>query len=512
MAKRRAGDGRSARRQVGTGAGVARQQPASESRRLWRTGAILVVTALLVYAVVTQGKRAIDAARLPALPDLSAQRTSIADHLRDSDRRARRDPGSASAVGALCVAYHADLFYDHAERCYARAEELSPQEWRWTYYRALARGERGGSDALASGMRRVVALAPDYGPTWLRLGEAEFKEGRYDRAEEAWRRASLSAEPERLPPAGAPAHLASPQISSYAALGLARVALSRGDAERARQLLEPLISTAPRFGPAFRLLGDSYARSGRTADAERAVDHAGRLPPYAPYADPLVDALARESRSSTFLLRQAQEADLTANAAWAEYVMRRGLEFDPDNPDVVFTLGRILRTGERNAEALELFLRYQQLVPGDFLALGQIGNCFAALRRYEEAEAYLRRAIEHLDDAPTHYNLGLVMALVGRPAEAVAEYERALDRDANHLEARSNLAAMLVRQGQLDRASRQLETVLKLEPENANAHTNLGLVFAQRGQIDRAVRELREALRISPELAQAREALETLGR
>jgi tetratricopeptide (TPR) repeat protein len=512
MARRRDGEARAARRRVATTAGVTRRQPAAGSRRAWLVGAILVATGLLAYAGVSRATRAVDAARLPALPDLSTQRRPIADHLRDADRRARSDPGSASVVGALCLAYHADLFYDQAERCYARAEQLSAGDWRWTYYRALAHGERGGSDALAAGMRRVVALAPDVGAAWLRLGEAEFKEGHYDRAEEAWRRAATSPEAERSPPEGSPVHVASPHVSSYAALGLSRVALSRGDAERARQILEPVTSSAPQFGPAFRLLADSYTRLGRTADAQRAVDRAGRLPPYAPYADPMVDALARESRSSTFLLRQAQEADLTANAAWAEYVMRRGLEFDPANPDVVFTLGRILRTVGRNDEALELFLRYQQLVPGDFQALGQIGNCLAALRRFEEAESYLRGALEHLDDAPTHYNLGLVMALVGRPVEAVAEYERALDRDANHVEARSNLAAMLVRQGKLDQASRQLERVLATDPENANAHTNLGLVLAQRGQVDRAAREFREALRISPQQAQAAEALKTLGR
>jgi len=361
-------------------------------------------------------------------------------------------------------------------------------------------------------MRRVVAIAPAFRPAWLRLGEAEFKEGRYDRAEEAWRRAAASPEPERTPPSGSPAHVASPQIASYAALGLARVALVHGDAERARQILEPVTAGASRFGSAFRLLAESYTRLGRAADAERAVDRANRLPAYAPYADPMVDALARESRSSTFLLRQAQEADLTANAAWDEFVMRRALEFDSQNPDVVFTLGRILRTVGRNGEALEMFQRYEQLVPGDFQALGQIGNCLAALRRFDEAESYLRRALQHLDDAPTHYNLGLVMALVGRPAEAIAEYERALDRDASHVEARSNLAAMLVRRGQLDEASRQLERVLAMDPENANAHTNLGLVLAQRGQIERAVREFREALRINPELEQAQEALKTLGR
>src|SRR5258708_1557350 len=130
MGRRRAGDARAGRRGAATTAGVARRQAAPSTRRAWLVGAV-VAAGLLLYVGVTQVRRASDLARLPALPELSTQRTSIADHLRDADRRARSDPASAAAVGALCLAYHADLFYDQAERCYARAEELNPAEWRW---------------------------------------------------------------------------------------------------------------------------------------------------------------------------------------------------------------------------------------------------------------------------------------------------------------------------------------------------------------------------------------------
>jgi hypothetical protein len=63
--------------------------------------------------------------------------------LRDRDGTARARPSSVAAVAPLCLAYHADLFYDLAERCYALVEALVPSEWQWTYYRALAEGARG---------------------------------------------------------------------------------------------------------------------------------------------------------------------------------------------------------------------------------------------------------------------------------------------------------------------------------------------------------------------------------
>ena len=101
----------------------------------------------------------------------------------------------------------------------------------------------------------------------------------------------------------------------------------------------------------------------------------------------MVDDLARESRNSTLLLRRVLEANLAVNAEWAEYLTRRALEFDPDNPEAVVKLGRVLRTVGRNEEALEFFQRYHQMVPGDFLGLAHIGSCLSAMGRYEEAES-----------------------------------------------------------------------------------------------------------------------------
>ena len=479
--------------------------------RLTIAGPIAVVVAAGVAAGAVLIKRQISAARLPALPDLSAHTKAVGEHVREKLVAAQADPRSPSEVGALCLAYHADLFYDEADRCYALAEKLSPSEWRWTYYRALIHSERARSEALAEAMQRVVEQAPQFSPAWWRLGEAAFKEGRYDRAEAAWKRAAAAPEPERGS-AESPQHAADLPVAAYASLGLARIALAREDAEGARQTLEQVTARSPRFGPAFRLLAQSYTALGRTGDADRAMHRAGRLPPYAPYADPLVDRLARESRNSTFLLRQASEADVASNAAWSEYVTRRALEFDPNNPEVVSKLGRLLRTLGRSGEALEFFRKYNQMVPDDFQALGQTGSCLSDLGRFAEAEPLLRRALERLDDALTHYNLGALLSATGRFDEAVAEYQRALERDPDDPDARGNLAAVLVRLGKLSQASRELARVLELDPDNAAAHTNYGVLLLREGREDQAAREFQAALRINPQLIQASEALRQLGR
>ena len=279
---------------------------------------------------------------------------------------------------------------------------------------------------------------------------------------------------------------------------------------RARQILERVVADAPQFSSALRLLADVYRSLGRQADAERLVYRANRLQPYAPYADPMVDDLARESRNSTLLLRLASEANLAVNAEWSEYLTRRALEFDPDNPEAVVKLGRVLRTIGRNEEALEFFQRYHQLVPGDYLGLAHIGSCLSALGRYEEAESYLRRSLAGSDDPLTHYNLGLLLSVTGRVDDAVIEYEKALARDEMNSDARSNLAAVLVRQGKLDRASAELVRVVERDPDNAMARANLGLVLLQQGRAGQARVQLEEALRLNPQLTPARDALDSI--
>jgi tetratricopeptide (TPR) repeat protein len=449
-------------------------------------------------------------AELSALPDLEGRTPAVAAHVRAAYTEAARQPRSPVTVGALCSAYQADLFFEDAARCYDALAAID-NGWRWRYARALIDIELGGDVRLADRLRAIAAAAPGFAPVWLRLGDAEFKAGRYDAAAEAWRRAATLPPPDAAPPGDGPPHVPEVPLSAYASLGLARVALVTGDPSGAREILERVVTTSPSFGPAFRLLADCYRALGREPDAARAVYHAGRRPAFTPFADPIVDGLTRQSRNSTLLLRVASDATLTVNAAWSEYLVRRAVEFDPANPDAVLKLARVLRTLERNEEALTLFLKYIEMVPGDYLGLAHIGGCLSAMGRYQEAEAYFRRSLAGLDDATTHYNLGLLMSMTGRLPEAEREYRRALALDAAHADARGNLGPLLVRMGRTREATGELERLVADDPENVSALTNLGVVLLQQGRAAEARSRLEQALRLAPGMPQAIEALRAIG-
>ncbi len=198
-------------------------------RRWSIVAAIVMATALPPIAIKTM--QMVRASRLPALPELSRQPAAMREHLQGALAIARQSPASVDAVGGVCLAFHADMFYEQAEQCYAVAERLDPEAWRWQYYHALLRGERGGGDAFVDTLRAVLSKAPRYGPAWWRLGDAEFKLGRYDRAVDAWHHAREAPEPDRI--GSSPVHTPDVPLKAYASLGSPELAL-RGAMPTAR--------------------------------------------------------------------------------------------------------------------------------------------------------------------------------------------------------------------------------------------------------------------------------------
>ena len=216
---------------------------------------------------------------IPRLPELESRPSAVKQHLQEAFGAAAANP-SDDAIGSYCLALHADMLLAEAERCYEVVERREPSAWAWTYYCILILNERGGGEDLARDLRLIAGRAPDFAPAWWRLGEAEFKRGRYGAASEAWNRAAAAPEPERGP--GAPAHAVDVPVAAYAALGLARVALAEGRTEDAHRLLTTATMVAPRFGLAYRLLAETNETLGRRADAARAQAQAARLPPLRP--------------------------------------------------------------------------------------------------------------------------------------------------------------------------------------------------------------------------------------
>jgi tetratricopeptide (TPR) repeat protein len=130
-------------------------------------------------------------------------------------------------------------------------------------------------------------------------------------------------------------------------------------------------------------------------------------------------------------------------------------------------------------------------------ALWQAGKPADAIREYE-------RALQIKPDYPeVHNNLGMVLARSGREAEAVAHWVEALRISPDYAEPHYNLGNALAAAGNMPEAIKQWRQALQVKPDFIEAHQNLGNALRLAGQVPEAIREYNEALRINPNDAEA---------
>jgi tetratricopeptide (TPR) repeat protein len=472
-------------------------------------GLIWLATALLIHDLSVSGLPG-----LPGLPELQGRPAGLVEHLRSADRAARHAPDSAEVVGRLGMAYHADTFADEALRCYARAQKLAPRDWRWHYYAALLHEEYGDSASVIQCLRATVALKPSFALAWLRLGHAAFKKEDLAAAEAAHRQALTHAQ---AVDGDRKSGDRSFGVSTYATYELARVALTQGRADEARAMLEELARQCPGFGPGHRLLSRVETQLGNAAAAEQARARAGLLGPYTPPSDPLVDGLARESHSASFLLKQFALAERAGRTGWMLELCRRAATVNDRDSDAQVLFGLLLLRDGQLSEAIAPFQAALRLRPEYALAHSNLGLTLMSLGRVPEAMDHLHEALRiepTLVEARS--NLGRALIEAGRIEEAIRQLEQALATKPSFAPAHYNLALAREQQGRLPAAIQHVEWALQLQPDYTPAHFLLAAILVQQGRAAEAIPHFEETLRLQSQHAEApaqlAQALQQAGR
>ncbi len=156
------------------------------------------------------------------------------------------------------------------------------------------------------------------------------------------------------------------------------------------------------------------------------------LPTSAQTADPArADAAYEEARS---LL----DARLFASAAEAFGTFRTTYPNNPREPEALFHQAESALASGDDALAAELFSAFHNAYPGHVLA-GRarmaLGEHYYGQGQYQEAELAFRDALNARQPsdtrARTHYMLGLTLMKMGRPGEALTQFEQATEVEAD---------------------------------------------------------------------------------
>jgi len=158
------------------------------------------------------------------------------------------------------------------------------------------------------------------------------------------------------------------------------------------------------------------------------------------------------------------------------------------------------KRGEATAPLEATDASTQSEVEGGLQALGYIGGKSddkAGDAKADGNEASDKSTAADQQSSPEiHNNLGRIHLRDGEVKKALAEFEKALELDANNAEALLNISAIHQGEGKSDLALHFVERALAVDPNSTGALAQLAEIRRDQGQLDEALRLFGEALDI----------------
>jgi tetratricopeptide (TPR) repeat protein len=129
-----------------------------------------------------------------------------------------------------------------------------------------------------------------------------------------------------------------------------------------------------------------------------------------------------------------------------------------------------------------------------------VGDLYTQVDDQEDALRCFRKVIE-LDPSMerAHYFAGVALIRLGRPSEAISEFEAELKLMPGEPDTEYNLAYALLETSQKDQALALLRKLLAAHPDHAQAQYQLGKELLASGDKDEAIPHLEAAARLDPE-------------
>jgi tetratricopeptide (TPR) repeat protein len=139
--------------------------------------------------------------------------------------------------------------------------------------------------------------------------------------------------------------------------------------------------------------------------------------------------------------------------------------------------------------------------PDNVFARENLGGILFHLGRPREAIAQYEAALQLKPDyAEAQNNWGMVLASLGQTAEAIAHYKEAVRLKRDYAEPYNHWGIALSAAGKGTEAMAKLQEALRLKPDYPEAENNLGLAYASQGRWPEAITHYTAALRLGAEV------------
>jgi tetratricopeptide (TPR) repeat protein len=400
----------------------------------------------------------------PPVIALADDDPELTEAIESARQKIKQSPHSAATWGHLGMLLRGVNRYSDAEKCFAQAMKLQPNEARWAYLHGESFLSRDPDAALPS-LRRAAelwgrgAVPPPHVAPWLRLAELLQDRGQLDEAESYLRRALDVDE-------------SNPSV--HLQVGLLQSAREDWPAAR-RHLLKAEHSPYTQKRACSQLAAVCLRLKEKKASEEYAARVAS-LPVDNDWIDPFVAECLLLGVGKSEKLRRVEALEARGDWRGAVDLLREILARSAD-VRVQISLGRnLLRLGDLDGaeEALREVLRSDhEQVQGLYL-LGQL-----ALLRAKEAERkgenkqlreQYHRAIQQADaalklkpdHAQAHVIRGLALRAIDQRDEGLLALRRAVACGPDLVETQLALGEALVEEKAIEEARKHLEQAARL--------------------------------------------------
>jgi tetratricopeptide (TPR) repeat protein len=383
--------------------------------------------------------------------------------------QALAQPKSGEASGNLGMVLEAHTLYQPAALAYQRAVRLDPKDFRWRYYLALCLEKNGQLDEALASVSEGLRIRPDYAPAVIEKASLLLKLGRFSES-------AAVLEP----------FLAQNPHPALALYTLGRVKFAQQDFTAADDLYRRATDAWPSFGSAWFGLGETSKRLGRTGETEKdyqlAETHKDQYPPS---DDELYAQMMKLATGIETHLMQARKLLDRREFDQAAGIYKEVLKQYPDNLDCLVNLLYIAQFPNQAtpAEVEDLYERARAVNPKFPEVYMYHGTALAAEGKFDEAVAELDKSIQlKPTNAMAHAWLADVRERQHRPADAIAQYQIAIEQQPDFRVARLELAKDLLYAGRSREAIPVLLPALQVEDQNTpiammflvQAYVNLG--------------------------------------
>lgn len=335
-----------------------------------------------------------------------------------------------------------------------------------------------------------------------------------------------------------------------ALLGLARLALLRGDTKEALTHVDKALAADKDYLPAWLLKGEVFrfeqdvpqarqtfdraveldgesvrARIGRAlaalagedykqadADAQKILGYY-KSHPLATYVRGIVffrenkfeEALAQfqkvEQLAPNFkplaLWLSTTHAALKQSAQASEYA-NKYLKMFPDSAEARKLVATLELQQNQPKDALAVLTAIENTGKGDPQLLNLLGMAYAGSGNLSKGADYLREAVEATpQNAQARAAYSMVLQEQGNPAAAMEQLQIAVNEQPELADQQLLLVQKMIQKRQLDEAGKALDQIMKQRPQDPNVMNLHGVLLLAKGQTAEAVKEFEKTLQLS---------------